>query len=37
MERLRSACMKCHVAERVPYFTLRTPERRITPIGGELE
>lgn len=35
LDRLRTACMKCHVSEQVPYFTLRTPERRLTPIGAE--
>jgi hypothetical protein len=32
VERLRTACMKCHVSEQVPYFTLQTPERRLTAI-----
>jgi hypothetical protein len=32
LARLRTACMKCHVSEQVPYFVLRTPERRLTPI-----
>lgn len=35
MERLRSACMKCHVSEDVPYFTLHDPDRRLTPIRTE--
>jgi hypothetical protein len=35
MARLRSACMKCHVSEDVPYFTLREPDRRLTPIRPE--
>jgi hypothetical protein len=37
LERLRAACMKCHVSEQVPYFTLRTPDRRLAPIGTEPE
>ena len=32
MERLRSACMKCHNKENVPYFTVELPERRISPV-----
>ena len=32
MERLRSACMKCHNKEDVPYFTVELPERRISPV-----
>jgi hypothetical protein len=35
MDRLRTACMKCHVAEQVPYFTLQAPERRLTAIRPE--
>jgi hypothetical protein len=37
LARLRTACMKCHVSEQVPYFTLRTPERRLTSIGPGTE
>jgi hypothetical protein len=32
MDRLRTACMKCHVAEQVPFFTVQTPEHRLTAI-----
>jgi len=32
MERLRSACMKCHNKEKVPYCTVELPERRISPV-----
>jgi len=32
MERLRSSCMRCHVAEKLPEFTLEFPEHRISPI-----
>jgi hypothetical protein len=32
MDRLRTACMKCHVSEQVPFFTVRAPERRLTAI-----
>jgi len=32
MDRLRTACMKCHADEQVPYFTVELPERRITSI-----
>jgi hypothetical protein len=35
MDRLRSACMKCHVSEEVPYFTVRDPDRRLTSIRPE--
>jgi hypothetical protein len=32
MDRLRSSCMKCHNSERVPYFTVEFPERRLSPV-----
>jgi hypothetical protein len=32
MERLRTACMKCHVSEKVQWFTVQAPERRLTSI-----
>lgn len=32
MERLRMDCMKCHVSENVPYFTVYFPEQRQSPI-----
>jgi hypothetical protein len=32
VERLRSACMRCHVAESVPHFSVQAPERRLAPI-----
>jgi hypothetical protein len=32
IERLRSACMNCHVLEEVPYFTVELPEHRLSPI-----
>ncbi len=32
MERLRMDCMKCHVAENIPYFTVYFPEQRSSPI-----
>jgi hypothetical protein len=32
MDRLRSSCMKCHNKEKVPYFTVELPERRISPV-----
>lgn len=32
-ERFRAACMKCHVSEQVPFFTVQIPDRRISPIG----
>jgi hypothetical protein len=35
MDRLRTACMKCHVAESVPFFTVQWPERRISTIRSE--
>jgi len=35
MERLRTDCMKCHVAENVPHFTVYFPEARVSPIRPE--
>jgi hypothetical protein len=35
MERLRTACMKCHVAESVPFFTVQFPEQRVSAIRPE--
>jgi hypothetical protein len=32
MERFRSACMRCHVLENVPWFVVEMPERRLSPI-----
>ena len=32
MERLRTACMKCHADENVPYFTVELPEQHLSPI-----
>jgi hypothetical protein len=32
VRRLRTACMKCHVAEQVPFFTVQLPEQRQTSI-----
>jgi len=32
MERLRASCMDCHVAEKLPFFTVELPERRISSI-----
>lgn len=32
LRRLRTACMKCHVSEQVPYFTVHTPEHRLASI-----
>jgi hypothetical protein len=32
LDRLRTACMKCHTDENVPYFTVELPERRLSPI-----
>jgi len=32
MNRLRTACMKCHTDEQVPYFTVEFPDRRISPV-----
>jgi hypothetical protein len=34
--RLRAACMKCHVAESVPHFTVQAPDRRLAPIRRAL-
>jgi hypothetical protein len=35
MEALRMACMKCHVDEKLPFFTVEMPERRLTTIRTE--
>lgn len=35
MDRLRTACMKCHVAESVPFFTVQWPEHRASTIRPE--
>jgi hypothetical protein len=32
LERLRTSCAKCHVAESVPFFTAQFPERRTSVI-----
>jgi hypothetical protein len=32
LERLRTACAKCHVAESVPFFAAQFPERRVSVI-----
>ncbi len=32
IERLRASCMRCHVLEKLPDFTLEFPEHRISPI-----
>jgi hypothetical protein len=32
MDRLRTACMKCHADENVPYFTVEFPEHRLAPV-----
>jgi len=32
MDRLRTACMKCHTNEKVPYFTVELPEHRMSTI-----
>lgn len=36
MERLRTDCMKCHVAENVPHFTVYFPKTRGSPIHPEV-
>ncbi|MBI2920844.1 MAG: hypothetical protein HYY18_07130 [Planctomycetes bacterium] len=33
VEQLRSACMKCHAAENVPYFTVQLPKARASVIS----
>jgi hypothetical protein len=37
MKLLRTACMKCHVAESVPHLTVQPPERRLAPIRHSSE
>lgn len=32
MTLMRASCMKCHVAEKLPYFTVEMPEYRVSPI-----
>lgn len=31
-ERLRAGCMKCHVAEKLEFFTVEVPEHRASPV-----
>jgi hypothetical protein len=35
MDRLRAGCMRCHVAESVPFFTVLFPESRVSVIRPE--
>jgi hypothetical protein len=37
VRRLRTACMQCHVAEQVPFFTVQLPEQRQTSIRPPAE
>jgi hypothetical protein len=32
LERLRAGCLRCHVAESMPFFTAQFPERRVSVI-----
>ncbi|MGH9788119.1 MAG: hypothetical protein ACRD4U_05395 [Candidatus Acidiferrales bacterium] len=32
MERLRAACVRCHTEEKLPYFTVEQPKRRVSPV-----
>ncbi|MGH9812124.1 MAG: hypothetical protein ACRD4T_03215 [Candidatus Acidiferrales bacterium] len=32
IERLRAGCVRCHTDEKLPFFTVELPERRISPV-----
>ena len=32
IERLRAACVRCHTDEKLPFFTVEPPERRVSPV-----
>jgi len=32
MERLRAGCVRCHTDEKLPFFTVELPQRRISPV-----
>ena len=32
MERLRAACVRCHTNEKLPFFTVELPQRRVSPV-----
>ena len=32
IERLRAACVRCHTDEKLPFFTVELPERRVSPV-----
>lgn len=32
MERLRASCVRCHTEEKLPYFTVELPQRRVSPV-----
>jgi len=32
MDRLRAACVRCHTDEKLPYFTVELPQRRVSPV-----
>ncbi len=32
MERLRAACVRCHTDEKLPFFTVELPKRRVSPV-----
>ena len=32
MDRLRAACVRCHTDEKLPFFTVEPPERRVSPV-----
>jgi hypothetical protein len=32
MQRLRAGCVRCHTNEKLPFFTVELPERRISPV-----
>ena len=37
MNRLRTGCMECHVAEEVPHFTVNFPDHAVAPIGAVVD
>jgi hypothetical protein len=32
IERLRAGCVRCHTDEKLPFFTVELPERRVSPV-----
>lgn len=32
MDRLRAGCVRCHTNEKLPFFTVELPQRRVSPV-----